>query len=113
MHRLPELVDSAIELEVRKRLTVLRKKSEFARDWRDRHIAHTDLRLALEQSTSEPLAPASRQKVNEAIASIAAVFAVVEQHYCQAQTGYEHAFQLGDAEALLHVIRESVRMPPV
>ena len=43
--------------------------TEFCRDWRNRHIAHRDLQLALKQG-AEPLKPASRSKVREALEAL-------------------------------------------
>jgi hypothetical protein len=56
----------------------------------------------------KPLAGASRQKVKEAIAAIVAVLAAVDAHYRRSTTAYEHVSHLGDAEALLHVLRDGI-----
>jgi hypothetical protein len=45
-------------------------KSKFCRDWRNRHIAHRDLDLAMNKSAKE-LETASISLVDEALASIA------------------------------------------
>ena len=45
-----------------------RAKSAFAREWRNRSLAHQDLSLALDDK-AEPLPSASRQNVDEAIES--------------------------------------------
>ena len=105
--RLTEQVDPAIHNKVRGLVSKAIKKTKFARDWRDRRIAHTDLRLALKKG-AKPLAPASRKRMGEAIAAIVAVLAAVEGHYCKTTTAYEHASRLGDAETLLHVLRDGV-----
>jgi HEPN superfamily AbiU2-like protein len=106
VRRLPTLVASEIQREVRRRVTSATKKCDFARDWRDRHIAHKDLQLALEKGTT-PLAKASRRRVNDAINSITAVLQAVESHYCDTTTAYE----LGsprNAEALLYCLRDGL-----
>jgi AbiU2 len=99
------------EPELRRRLgtplKVLRQKTEFARDWRDRRIAHRDRALALNPS-AKPLARADRKSVDEAIASIVAVLSTVEAYYCDSTTAYEHTHSLGDAKALLYVMREGL-----
>jgi hypothetical protein len=46
--------------------------------------------------------------VKAAIAAIVAVLGAVEKHYCNSTTAYEHVSHLGDAEALLHVLRDGV-----
>ena len=65
------------------------------------------MNLALKEG-AKPLAPASRQRVREAIAAIVAVLGAVEDHYCESTTAYEHVSQLGDAVALLHVLRDGI-----
>ena len=64
--RLPGMVDAAIRAEVEGAVESLEQRTAFARDWRNRHIAHSDLMLALDESLT-PLAPASRAKVAEAL----------------------------------------------
>jgi len=108
VRRLPSLVkEPALRLRVKRLVSAATKKSEFARDWRDRHIAHRDLHLALKQGAT-PLAGASRQGVKDAIGAITAVLGAVETHYCKVTTAYEHVSHLGNAEALLHVLRHGV-----
>ena len=47
--------------------------------------------------------------MEEAIAAIVAVLAGVENHYSRCDNYYEHASRLGDAEALLYVLRDGVQ----
>ncbi|UWU80726.1 hypothetical protein N2603_20345 [Bradyrhizobium huanghuaihaiense] len=90
--RLAKLADEAVKL------------TEFARDWRNRHIAHRDLKLALEQATT-PLAEASREDVKKALSAIAAVLNEAATHYTDSQTAFEHvAGPLGGAVSLLYVL---------
>jgi HEPN superfamily AbiU2-like protein len=107
IRRFSKLVDPAIQKNIKRLVSDAVKKCEFARDWRDRHIAHRDLRLALGEGATH-LTPASRQNVIDAIRAIVAVLDAVEQHYCKTQTAYEHVSHLGDAVALLHVLRDGV-----
>ena len=46
--------------------------------------------------------------MGEAIDAIVAVLGAVEEHYRKSTTAYEHVSHLGDAEALLHVLRDGV-----
>ncbi|HKV98816.1 MAG TPA: hypothetical protein VJN96_03270 [Vicinamibacterales bacterium] len=77
----------------------------FVRDWRDRHIAHRNLDLALERA--KPLAAASRQSVSDALLSIAALLITVERHYCDGTpSAYDFGIDgHGDAEDLLMLLR--------
>ena len=97
----------AIHDKVRGLVSSAVKKTKFARDWRNRHIAHRNLNLALKRG-AKPLAPASRKRVKEAIAAVVAVLGTVEEHYLKATTAYEHVSHLGDAVALLHVLRDDL-----
>lgn len=81
--------------------------SEFCRDWRNRRIAHRDLRLALEQVT-DPLRPASREKVREALQALVAVLNAVSEHYLGSSTFFEHGTDAGGAISLLYVLQDGV-----
>jgi hypothetical protein len=77
--------------------------SEFCRDWRNRHIAHRDLELALEGG--EPLKPVSRKKVREALDTLVAVLNAVSSHYLDTTTIFsEVGPQSGGAQSLLYVL---------
>jgi hypothetical protein len=77
--------------------------TEFARDWRNRHIAHRDLKLALEQA-SAPLADASREDVKKALSATAAVLNEVAAHYTDSQTAFDFGGPLGGSVSLLYVL---------
>lgn len=82
-------------------------KSAFARDWRNRHIAHRDLALVINEGAI-PLAGASRKGVKDSLHAIAAVLNVLESHYCGSEVGYDVGFDHGNAETLLYVIRDGL-----
>jgi hypothetical protein len=106
--RLTAGVDPAIHDRVRGLVSKAIKTTKFARAARDRHIAHRDLRLALKQR-AQPLKAASRKDMGQAIDAIGAVLNAVETHYRGSETAYEHSVAApGDAEALLHVLREGL-----
>lgn len=94
---LQELVDVAAD------------KTAFCRDWRNRHIAHKDLDLALSGSAT-PLASASRQQVREALAAIGAVLNAVSGAYTDTETThFDIVSSLGGAISLLHTLDYGVR----
>jgi hypothetical protein len=107
VRRLPRLVEPAIKKRIQTLVSHAVKRCEFARDWRDRQIVHMDLRHAIDQR-AVPLASASRNDVREAIAAIVAVLDAVEDHYCRMTTAYAFVSQLGDATALLYVLRSGI-----
>ena len=80
---------------------------KFAREWRNRRIAHRDLALALERGAT-PLAPISRQAVDGALNSIVALLDAIQLHYQEATTAYRMGPAVGGAEALLDVLRDGL-----
>jgi hypothetical protein len=77
--------------------------SEFCRDWRNRHLAHRDLHLAL-TCTAEPLQPASREKVDAALQAIAGVLNAVASRYLDSTTFFDVDSEPDGALSLLHVL---------
>jgi hypothetical protein len=81
--------------------------ADFCRDWRNRHLAHRNLDLSLKRG-AEPLKPASRAKVNEALNGLSAVLNVVAHHYFRSTTLFDLELRVGGgpggAMSLLYVI---------
>jgi hypothetical protein len=82
--------------------------SDFCRDWRNRRIAHRDLKLAIEEGI-EPLKPASREKVKKALHSIADVLNAVTQHYTDSTTMFDMSGYSGGAMSLLYVLDDGLK----
>jgi len=82
--------------------------AEFARDWRNRRLAHRDLAVALGTS-ARTLAPATRDSINRAVDSLHDIVAEVSAHYFNAHLASEVVEAPGGAEALLYVLRDGVR----
>jgi AbiU2 len=80
---------------------------EFCRDWRNRHLAHRDLELALGQSV-QPLAPASRASVKSALMALASALNAVSIHFRSSTTVFERGPD-GDATSLLYLLRDGLR----
>lgn len=110
INALPNLIDNAaLKDRTTKRVDKAVKLAEFARDWRNRHIAHRDLKLAIEQETTS-LANASREDVKKALSAIADVLNGVAAHYTDSETAFEHvAGPLGGAASLLYVLGMGAR----
>ena len=107
IQRLPALLtDSVLATEVQALVDKAVSRSAFARDWRNRRIAHSDLALAIKEG-AQPLAAGSRKTVVEALEAIGGVLDRLEQHFRNTVffEGFGHA---GDAEALLYVIRDGI-----
>jgi AbiU2 len=105
---LPALIgDAKLKDEVSKHVETAIKETEFCRDWRNRHIAHRDLKLALEQPTT-PLKTGSRAQVNSALNAIAAVLNNICKHYFKAETRFDITARHNSAVALLYLMDEGL-----
>lgn len=98
----PPLMDSvAEEVEAAKGATA------FARDWRDRHIAHRDFHLAL-SPPPRARAHASRAAVDKALSAIERPIRTLHMHFFAADIDFALHGEVGDALTLLHVLRDGV-----
>ena len=100
---LPPLVDSVLRPEVEGRLDAVSAATAFARDWRNRHIAHYDFALIFDQAAA-PLTPATRRDISEAIKAVNEVLNLVEDHYLHSMTAFEHLIAAGQADDLLQLL---------
>ncbi|HKT32773.1 MAG TPA: hypothetical protein VJS89_09850 [Gammaproteobacteria bacterium] len=77
--------------------------SEFCRDWRNRHLAHRDLHLALKLG-AEPLKSGSRLNVTEALKSFATILNTISARYLESTTFFDSDADFGGALSLLAVL---------
>jgi hypothetical protein len=106
---LPDHIDDAgLKKRVTELIDVAINKADFCRDWRNRHIAHKDLRLAM-QTGAEPLKAASRARVKEALSSISDVLNAVSNHYMDSTTMFEGVGNGNGAVSLLYVLDDGLR----
>ena len=108
VRRLPALVVAEIRRGVEARVDQVVQKADFAKDWRNRHIAHRDLALALGRAP-EPLAPASRASIDKVLDDLAKLFNALSNHYLRSTTAYRGHSPTDGALALLHTIRDGLR----
>lgn len=111
VHRLPKLnshFDIAENLNLL--LNEVDTSTKFARDWRNRHIAHRDLPLALQDQHAEPLAEASLNHVKEALSAIGKVLNCISQRYQGSTTMFEFGFVSSPkgAKSMLFYLKEGV-----
>lgn len=83
-------------------------KCEFARDWRNRHIAHADMDLALNEA-AQPLAEASRQTVNEALSAIQDVLNSVAIPLLGSATHFDAMAILNSGDDLVYLLDYAIR----
>jgi AbiU2 len=106
IQRLPSLVDQTTSEAVNARVQEALNASSFARDWRNRHIAHSDLGLRV-LKTATPLEVATREKVALALASLLGVLNAVAANYSDSVQCYDP--REGDVIKLLDVIENGLR----
>jgi hypothetical protein len=105
----PDLIDHEdTKSAVRKLIEAALADAEFCRDWRNRRIAHRDLDVALEQSANE-LAMASRKRIKDAMAAIAAVLNAISGRYLKSETRFDAAGTRGGSVPLLYVLHAGLK----
>jgi len=93
--------DETFSKTVEAQVTDACEKTKFARDRRNRRIAHCEL-PPLKGEMHKPLAGASRKKVEDALTSLRNTMNIVEYRYCGKKVRYEHSIEaLGGVESLL------------
>ncbi len=80
--------------------------SLFARDWRNRRLAHSDLDLKISEE-AKPLELASRQRVKLALTELSNVLNTVAAEYLDSTTFFD--IENTDALSLLYVIDDGLR----
>lgn len=109
LQSLPPLVtDPALRTKVEDLLAVVMTRTEFARDRRNRRIVHRDLRT-LRGSHPTPLAGASRQNVEDALAAVRKLMNTIEQELEDSTTAYEGLISTGGAAWLTACLEVGVR----
>jgi AbiU2 len=106
---IPKLVTVALRDEVNSRLRRLTAAVDFARDWRDRRIAHRNIALALDRS-AEPLSVADKAAFTGAIEAIDELLHFVDHHFTNAErVMYDHLDTLGGAQSVLDIVERGLR----
>jgi AbiU2 len=110
LQRLPALVlDGKLASEVAELTKRALNACKFTRDWRNRHLAHRDLNLALASSV-DPLPGVSRAEIETALVSIRSVLNRISKHYMDSETAYQLVIANGrDASALIRYIGSGLR----
>lgn len=109
IRRFPGEIDhEPTKVHVQALVDVALTASEFCRDWRNRHIAHKDLALAL-NCAAIPLKPASRAKVKVAMQALDAVLNGVAHHYLDSETVFDQQGTARGAMSLLYVLDDGIK----
>lgn len=105
--RLPQSIDrEPLRQQVKDQLDAAIEATKFARDWRNRRIAHRDLSLVLGQQT-EPLKLASRAGFDDALCLLDSVLNLVSLSYLNSTTMFKFAQEpnAGGATCMLEYLR--------
>ncbi len=79
--RLAKLIsEQEFSAQVRKDAEEVQKKCEFARKWRNKRLAHTDL-MSLRNERASPLPSVTSQDIEDVLKSMHALLKSVEHHY--------------------------------
>lgn len=98
---LPDLVpDRALADELRGLTQTAREYSKFARERRNKELAHNDLTLAID-ATATQLPGVSRAQVEDTLRSFRETMNRLYSAYFNAEVGYEHFLTHEDANALV------------
>jgi hypothetical protein len=104
IQNLPELVhDSETKKAVTAAVEAAKVASTFCRDWRNRHIAHRDLKVAIDE-TARPLEPGSKKQVDDVLDGIAKALNIVDAHYADSGSYFKLGQGPGGAVSLLNAL---------
>lgn len=110
LERLVNLIDEAAYPELRANINHLlddaKQRCGFARELRNRRIAHNDLATKT-RVEDNPLPPVTKQKVDEALHSIRTVMNEVAQHFEGTTVMYELAIVRDDGATLLRCLQDA------
>jgi hypothetical protein len=100
--RIPDAIpDQAFRDEVKSLAEDARQKTQFAREWRNRRLAHQELPPFQGQATA-PLPSASRRNVEDALAALGVAMNRIEQRYLKESVLYQQSIEsLGGVECLV------------
>jgi hypothetical protein len=104
VRRLPGIIPEKRDKEKLDRLVKdFYTQTEFARDWRNRKIAHSELSLSLDDGAS-PLHPASREHVENALGSLRSILNYLQKKFVGGVVAFEHFLSHDDADSLVYAL---------
>jgi HEPN superfamily AbiU2-like protein len=109
LRRLPALISNpSLRKNVEDLLKQAKEKTAFAREWRNRRLAHREFPAGI-TADLESLAPGSRHDVGEALTATRNVMNCIEMHYMKSSVLYERSIEaLGSVDALLRCLEKGV-----
>lgn len=105
--RLPDMLSTGqLRDEVEALVEKVVAKAEFARDHRNKRLAHRDLRLATDPS-AEPLSGISRAEIEEVLEALRELFNCFEHQYRDTTVVFDRFMSRNDANKILASLRAS------
>jgi len=99
---LPETVsDRGLADELRRLVQTALGRSQFAREWRNKRLAHQDLALAIDNKV-EPLPSVSRQHVEDALDSFRMIMNKLHAFYLEEEVLFESVITRLNADTLIY-----------
>jgi hypothetical protein len=107
---LPELVsDPALKAELLTHVDIVKEKTAFCRDWRNRRFAHRDLLLATQDHRAKPLKKATKENVERALKAVSDMLNVMERFYYKGVCSFEDTIGRNGAGTLLTILGFGIR----
>lgn len=105
LRSLPPLIpDRCLAAKVDRLVQDALSKSEFARQLRNRRLAHRDLDLVLDRK-AQSLPRGTRKQVEDALAAVGSVMNAVYSHYLKSTVAFDYFITAQDAETLLYHLK--------
>jgi hypothetical protein len=73
---------------------------------RDKRLAHSDVYEIL-QLRADPLPGVPRQRIEDVLAKMREVFELLEGHFLDSSTAFEHVIQTDEARKLIHHLKQA------
>lgn len=106
---LPCLISSAsLKTEIESLIETAIQQADFCRDWRNRSLAHKDLKLSLADG-AVPLKSASRIKVKDVLASLSSIMNAIARVYMDTTIIFDGLDTFKGAEALLCILDDGIK----
>lgn len=105
----PQISDPSLRLQVEMLCEEAKAEASFARDHRNKRIAHSDHNYLADKSAN-PLNDISRERVEAMLSALRKVLNLLNLHFCDSTTMYEMFVSTSGADLLVHKLRKFERL---
>ena len=110
LRNLPPLIsDRCLAAKVDRLVQDALSKSAFARQLRNRRLAHRELELALDPNAVSPLG-GNRKQVEDALAAVGSVMNAIYFHYLKSTVAFDYFVANQEAETLLYHLKVAAQV---